>query len=63
MVIEEVFKDEIDKTLERGKLKYPKEGEVARVLYWSEEVPPIPKKVELLASLEEVEGKWLLEIL
>ena len=58
IVIEEVFRDDIEKALERGKVKYSEEGEVTRVLCWSEEVPPILKKVESLAFLEDYEGKW-----
>ena len=60
MVIEEVFGDKVDKgnALERGKEKDSKEVEVARVLCWSKDVPPISKKVEPLATLEDMEGKW-----
>ena len=57
-MIEGILRGGIDKALEKGKVKDTVEGEVARVICWSVEEPPIPKKVDYLASLEEGEGKW-----
>ena len=56
-MIGDVFREDIDKALERGKETDMEEGEVARVLCWSEEELPIPKKVDCFTFLEEGEKK------